>query len=203
MPLNELLPKAQKLSHKNVKSHGLGTVAEFHLSDREHWFHVAPLFHPADAWATFAITWVGDKHVMIPVFDAEGVLRTFEYEGILEGWLLTGDLAVINEEAYVTIVDRKKDMIITGGVNVYSTEVGGTSFICALTYWRRLSLVFRMSTGVMGALLAWFKSKARASRRKRLSRSVRTIRPITRCLKTLRSWMSCPKRDPERSIRRA
>jgi len=40
-----------------------------------------------------------------------------------DGWLYTGDLAVINAEDYVTIVDRKKDMIITGGENVYSTEV--------------------------------------------------------------------------------
>jgi fatty-acyl-CoA synthase len=40
-----------------------------------------------------------------------------------DGWLCTGDLAVINEEEYVTIVDRKKDMIVTGGENVYSTEV--------------------------------------------------------------------------------
>jgi len=39
------------------------------------------------------------------------------------GWLLTGDLAVIDEEDYVNIVDRKKDMILTGGENVYSTEV--------------------------------------------------------------------------------
>lgn len=40
-----------------------------------------------------------------------------------DGWLWTGDLAVIDEEGYVTIVDRKKDMIVTGGENVYSTEV--------------------------------------------------------------------------------
>jgi acyl-CoA synthetase (AMP-forming)/AMP-acid ligase II len=39
------------------------------------------------------------------------------------GWLKTGDLAVIDREGYVTIVDRKKDMILTGGENVYSTEV--------------------------------------------------------------------------------
>ena len=44
-------------------------------------------------------------------------------KAIRDGWLYTGDLAVINEEEYVTIVDRKKDMIITGGENVYSTEV--------------------------------------------------------------------------------
>jgi fatty-acyl-CoA synthase len=42
---------------------------------------------------------------------------------IKDGWLSTGDLAVVDVEGYVTIVDRKKDMIITGGENVYSTEV--------------------------------------------------------------------------------
>ena len=42
---------------------------------------------------------------------------------IRDGWIHTGDLAVIDEEGYVNIVDRQKDMIITGGENVYSTEV--------------------------------------------------------------------------------
>jgi fatty-acyl-CoA synthase len=42
---------------------------------------------------------------------------------IRNGWLHTGDLAVIDKEGYVNIVDRKKDMIITGGENVYSNEV--------------------------------------------------------------------------------
>jgi len=40
-----------------------------------------------------------------------------------DGWLRTGDLAVIDAEGYVDIVDRKKDMIISGGENVYSIEV--------------------------------------------------------------------------------
>jgi acyl-CoA synthetase (AMP-forming)/AMP-acid ligase II len=39
------------------------------------------------------------------------------------GWFYTGDMAVINHEGYVTIVDRKYDMIITGGENVFSIEV--------------------------------------------------------------------------------
>jgi acyl-CoA synthetase (AMP-forming)/AMP-acid ligase II len=39
------------------------------------------------------------------------------------GWLHTGDLATLDSEGYVNIVDRKKDMIVTGGENVYSTEV--------------------------------------------------------------------------------
>ncbi|PGY15860.1 long-chain-fatty-acid--CoA ligase [Bacillus sp. AFS031507] len=44
------------------------------------------------------------------------------------GWLYTGDLATIDEEGYTTLVDRKKDMIISGGENVYSVEVEGILF---------------------------------------------------------------------------
>ncbi len=257
-------PKGVMLTHKNVKTHALGTIAELQLTDRDHWVHVAPLFHLADAWATFAITWAGGKHVIISSFDPETVFRAIEREkvtitnliptmlnmmvhhpkvaqydysslrvllsggapiapelvrkiietfntdyiqtygmtetspyltlsilkrhlrdlpqeeqlrfkartgrefinvrlkvvdekdrevarddrqvgeiivkgdivtpgywnmpeetskAIRDGWLHTGDLAVIDEEGYVNIVDRKKDMIITGGENVYSTEV--------------------------------------------------------------------------------
>jgi len=257
-------PKGVMLTHKNVKSHALGTIAEYQLTDRDHWFHVAPLFHLADAWATFAVTWAGGKHVLIPSFEPLDVLRTIEKEkitlsnliptmlnmmvnhekisdfdysslrvilsggapiapetvrriidafkcdyiqtygmtetspyltvsilkehlkslpweeqlrfkaktgrefinvslrvvdedgedvamddsqvgeiivkgdtvtpgywnlpeetnkAIKDGWLYTGDLAVIDHERYVNIVDRKKDMILTGGENVYSTEV--------------------------------------------------------------------------------
>jgi acyl-CoA synthetase (AMP-forming)/AMP-acid ligase II len=257
-------PKGVMLTHKNVKSHALGAIAELHLTDRDRWFHVAPLFHLADAWATFAITWAGGKHVIVPSFDALQVLKLIQEERITlsnliptmlnmmvnhpeagsfdcsslrvilsggapiapevvrkiidtfkcdyiqtygmtetspyltvsvlkdhlkslpwekqlefkastgrefinvslkvvdetgkevardnrqvgeiivkgdtvtpgywnlpeetskafrDGWLYTGDLAVVNQEEYVTIVDRKKDMIITGGENVYSTEV--------------------------------------------------------------------------------
>ena len=36
---------------------------------------------------------------------------------------MTGDLATIDEDGYITVVDRKKDMIISGGENVYSVEV--------------------------------------------------------------------------------
>jgi long-chain acyl-CoA synthetase len=40
-----------------------------------------------------------------------------------DGWLLTGDIAVINEDGYLKIVDRKKDMILVSGFNVYPNEI--------------------------------------------------------------------------------
>ncbi|HVP79091.1 MAG TPA: long-chain-fatty-acid--CoA ligase [Thermodesulfobacteriota bacterium] len=257
-------PKGVMLSHKNVTTHALGTIAEVHLTDSDVWVHVAALFHLADAWATWAVTWVGGTHVLVREFEARAVLETIQREkvtltnliptmlnlmvnhpdagkfdygslrvllsggapiapevvrkivetfkcdyiqtygmtetspyltlsilkehlrqlseedqlrfksktgrefigvdlkvvneqgkeiqrdekevgeiivkgdivtkgywklpeetkkSIKEGWLYTGDMAVIDEEGYVTIVDRKKDMILTGGENVYSTEV--------------------------------------------------------------------------------
>ncbi|WP_161949656.1 AMP-binding protein [Bacillus dakarensis] len=44
-------------------------------------------------------------------------------ETIINGWLHTGDMGKVDEEGYVYIMDRKNDMIISGGMNVYSTEV--------------------------------------------------------------------------------
>ena len=44
-------------------------------------------------------------------------------EAIVDGWLHTGDLARMDSEGYIFIVDRKKDMIIRGGYNIYPREI--------------------------------------------------------------------------------
>lgn len=256
--------KGVMLSHRNVGVHALATIAELRLGDADVWAHVAPMFHLADAWASFALTWVGGTHVMLPRFEAQAALELLECQRVtltnliptmlnamvkhesargrdyralrlilsggapiapavvraivdvfgceyvqtygmtetspyltlsllkdelralppesqlayrcktgraflavelrvvrddgrdverderevgeirvrgdtvtrgywnrpeetraafVDGWLRTGDLAVIDAHGYVTIVDRRKDMILSGGENVYSTEV--------------------------------------------------------------------------------
>ena len=48
-----------------------------------------------------------------------------------DGWMHTGDLATVDEEHYIYILDRAKDMIISGGENVYSVEVEQALYIAS------------------------------------------------------------------------
>jgi long-chain acyl-CoA synthetase len=45
-----------------------------------------------------------------------------------DGWLYTGDIGFLDADGYLTIVDRKKEMIVAGGFNVYPSEVDGVLF---------------------------------------------------------------------------
>jgi feruloyl-CoA synthase len=72
---------------------------------------------------------VGEFILRSPMVMKEYYKKPEETKSALKnGWLYTGDLAMLDEEGYITLVDRKKDMIITGGENVYSVEVEAALF---------------------------------------------------------------------------
>jgi long-chain acyl-CoA synthetase len=49
-------------------------------------------------------------------------------EAITDGWFHTGDLATLDDDGYITIVDRAKDMVLRGGENVYCAEVEAAAY---------------------------------------------------------------------------
>jgi long-chain acyl-CoA synthetase len=51
--------------------------------------------------------------------DEESTRRTVR----ADGWMHTGDIATVDDDGYYTIIDRKKDMILTAGYNVYPAEL--------------------------------------------------------------------------------
>ncbi|THV36483.1 acyl-CoA synthetase [Glycomyces buryatensis] len=57
---------------------------------------------------------------VIPGYWARPEATERSFEG---GWLRTGDIATVDDEGYISIVDRAKDMFISGGENVYPAEV--------------------------------------------------------------------------------
>jgi fatty-acyl-CoA synthase len=67
-------PKGVVLTHHNVCTHALAAVGELALTAADRWAHIAPMFHLADAWATFAITRVGGLHLFLPHFTPSAAL---------------------------------------------------------------------------------------------------------------------------------
>jgi long-chain acyl-CoA synthetase len=70
---------------------------------------------------------VGERGELI--VSGENIMKGYynkhdETEEVLKGgWLYTGDVARIDEDGYIYIIDRKKDLIIVGGMNIYPREV--------------------------------------------------------------------------------
>ncbi|MDI6832102.1 MAG: long-chain fatty acid--CoA ligase [Actinomycetota bacterium] len=49
-------------------------------------------------------------------------------EALRDGWVYTGDIGFFDEDGYLSVVDRKKDMVIAGGYNIYPVEIDNVLF---------------------------------------------------------------------------
>ncbi|MBI9093149.1 MAG: AMP-binding protein [Desulfobacterium sp.] len=75
-------PKGVMLTHRNIYANALTTIITFKLSDATVWHHIAPLFHLADAFFIWSVTYQGGTHVMQRLFEPGNVLKTMEKEQV-------------------------------------------------------------------------------------------------------------------------
>ena len=90
---------------------------------------IAPetLSGPIERWRDVAVGEIGEIAVRGPItFLGYWNLPEATAETLRDGWVLTGDLASADEEGFVTLVARAREMYISGGENVYPTEVENT-----------------------------------------------------------------------------
>ncbi len=76
------LPKGAMLTHRNLVANAKQMLIAFGHTATDTYLHAAPMFHLADGASTFAVTWVGARHVIIPAFDPELWLRTVATERV-------------------------------------------------------------------------------------------------------------------------
>lgn len=75
-------PKGVMLTHRNIYANALTTIISFKLGDDTVWHHIAPLFHLADAFFIWSVTYQGGTHVMQRQFVPQKVLEVIQAEKV-------------------------------------------------------------------------------------------------------------------------
>jgi fatty-acyl-CoA synthase len=121
-------PKGVMLTHGNVTTHALAAIAELRIASDDTWGHFAPLFHLADAWATFAFTWVGARHVLLPRFEPSDALRTISAERVTITNLIPAMLNLMVRHPRLAEFDLSSmRAILSGGAPIAPTVVRAVS----------------------------------------------------------------------------
>jgi len=108
-------PKGVPLSHKNVTTHALCAVGELSVADIDNWLHAAPMFHLADAWATFAFTAAGAKHTMVKDFREKDVFTLIENEGVTTSNMIPSMLNMLINATDITKYDLSSLRVLLSG----------------------------------------------------------------------------------------
>jgi len=134
MPLEVMKAFEEKFGCVILEGYGLSEtspVASFNMPDRERKPGTIGLAIPGCEMRVVDLEGneVADGEVGEIAIRGDNVMKGYwdnpeaTAEAIPDGWFRTGDLATRDDEGYFTIVDRKKDMILRGGMNVYPREV--------------------------------------------------------------------------------
>jgi acyl-CoA synthetase (AMP-forming)/AMP-acid ligase II len=79
------------------------------------WLHVAPLFHLVDAFAIYALTLVGGRHVILPAFSAADTLRTIERERVSVTNMASTMALICANNPLAAVVDTSSVRIMSCG----------------------------------------------------------------------------------------
>lgn len=172
-------PKGVILTHRNVTTHALAAIGEFHLTDADTWFHVAPMFHLADAWATFALTWVGGRHVMQTEFEAGRVLQVIEEEGITLSNLIPTMLnLMVNHQAAGRHDYSSLRLILSGGAPIAPETVKRIIETFGCDYVQTYGLTETSPYCTVSTLKSHLKQLSAENRRKVISRTGREFMAV-------------------------
>jgi acyl-CoA synthetase (AMP-forming)/AMP-acid ligase II len=91
-------PKGVMLTQQNVMSNAVHGIMIMHFDEGDTWIHATPMFHLADAWSCWTITWVGARHVFLRDFSPAAYLGLIEHERVTASILVPTMInAVIND----------------------------------------------------------------------------------------------------------
>jgi long-chain acyl-CoA synthetase len=76
------------LTHRNLVANAKHAIIALGYADGDTYLHAAPMFHLADGASTFAVTWAGGRHVIVPAFEPELWMKTVAAEGITRALLV-------------------------------------------------------------------------------------------------------------------
>ncbi|KAJ8613644.1 hypothetical protein CTAYLR_003120 [Chrysophaeum taylorii] len=107
-------PKGVVLEAEVVLLHALGCMVEHRLKASDAWLHAAPMFHLVDAYAIFAITWVGGSHVSIP-FSLDGVIDAVRTKGITVTNVASTMITMLVSTPDVADLGNSLDLLSCGG----------------------------------------------------------------------------------------